>query len=143
VITELTEEWRDFLLTGTRTGKLAIVRANGTPHVTPIWFLLDDNDELVFTTWGASVKGRTLLRTRAFTLCVDDDTPPFSYVMLECRIRSIDDNDPGLREWATRLGGRYMGPDLAASYGERNSAPGEYLVRARITKIVAQKGVAG
>jgi hypothetical protein len=49
-------EWREFLLTGTRTGKLAIVKANGLPHVTPIWFLLDDNDELVFTTWSESVR---------------------------------------------------------------------------------------
>jgi hypothetical protein len=125
VITELTPEWREFLLTGTRTGKLAIVRANGIPHVTPIWFLLDDNDDLVFT------------------LCVDDQTPPFSYIMLECRIRSIDERDPGLREWAARIGGRYMGADRAESYGERNSIPGEYLVRAQITKIVAQKDIAG
>jgi PPOX class probable F420-dependent enzyme len=143
VITELTPEWREFLLTGTRTGKLAIVRANGIPHVTPIWFLLDDNDDLVFTTWEKSVKCRTLLRTRAFTLCVDDQTPPFSYIMLECRIRSIDERDPGLREWAARIGGRYMGADRAESYGERNSIPGEYLVRAQITKIVAQKDIAG
>ena len=35
------DEWRAFLLEGTRTGKLATVRADGTPHVTPIWFVLD------------------------------------------------------------------------------------------------------
>jgi PPOX class probable F420-dependent enzyme len=143
VITELTPEWREFLLTGTRTGKLAVVRKNGTPHVTPVWFLVDDNDDLVFTTFANTVKGRSLLRTRTFSLCVDDQTPPFSYVMLECRIRSIDDQDPATREWATRLGGRYMGADRAEAYGERNSVPDEYLVRAEITNIVAHKDVAG
>lgn len=129
---------RAFLSAGTRTGKLAVVRASGQPHVTPVWFLLDEDGTLVFTTWSKSVKGRTLARTRAFTLCVDDQVPPYSYVMLECRVRSIDDQDPGLREWATRIGGRYMGAERAEEYGRRNSVPGEYLVRADVTKVVAQ-----
>ncbi|GAB3879066.1 PPOX class F420-dependent oxidoreductase [Kibdelosporangium lantanae] len=133
---------RAFLLAGTRTGKLGVVRASGLPHVTPVWFLLDDDDTLVLTTWSKSVKGRTLARTRAFTLCVDDQTPPYSYVMLECRVRSIDDQDPGLREWATRIGGRYMGAERAEEYGRRNSVPGEYLVRAEVTKVVAQFDIA-
>lgn len=133
---------REFLLTGTRTGKLAVVRAGGQPHVTPIWFLLDEDGTLVFTTWSKSVKGRTLARAKAFTLCVDDQTPPYSYVMLECQVRSIDDQDPGLREWATRIGGRYMGAERAEEYGRRNSVPGEYLVRAEVTKVVAQFDIA-
>ncbi|MEV4312069.1 PPOX class F420-dependent oxidoreductase [Actinocrispum sp. NPDC049592] len=139
----ITKEWREFLLTGTRTGKLAVVRKNGLPHVTPIWFLLDDNDELVFTTYGKSVKARALLRTKAFTLCVDDQTPPFSYAMLECTIRSMETGDPGKLAWATRIGARYMGADQAEAYGKRNSVPEEYLVRAEVTKIVAQANIAG
>jgi hypothetical protein len=34
------EEWRAFVLEGTRTGKLAVTRTDGRPHVTPIWFTL-------------------------------------------------------------------------------------------------------
>ena len=34
---------------GTRTGKAAVTRADGAPHVTPIWFVLD-GDDLVFNT---------------------------------------------------------------------------------------------
>ncbi len=139
----ITEEWREFLLTGTRTGKLAVVRKNGLPHVTPIWFLLDDNDDLVFTTYGKSVKARALLRTKAFSLCVDDQTPPFSYVMLECAIRSMETEDPEKLAWATRIGARYMGADRAEAYGKRNSVPEEYLVRAEVTKVVAQANIAG
>src|SRR3954470_20100050 len=133
---------REFLLTGTRTGKLAVVRANGRPHVTPIWFLLDDDGTLIFTTWSKSVKGRSLIEGTAFSLCVDDQTPPYSYVMLECQVRSVGDRDPGMREWATRIGGRYMGADQAEAYGDRNSVPGEYLVRADVTKVVAQYEIA-
>jgi hypothetical protein len=33
-----------FLSEGNRTGKLATVQAEGRPHVTPIWFVLDGDD---------------------------------------------------------------------------------------------------
>ena len=55
------EEARAFLLHGTRTGNLATVRADGRPHVAPIWFTLDGND-LVFNTGRDSVKGRNMAR---------------------------------------------------------------------------------
>jgi Pyridoxamine 5'-phosphate oxidase len=42
-------EWREFLLFGTRTAKIATVRSNGYPHVALVWFVLD-GDNLVFTT---------------------------------------------------------------------------------------------
>ena len=32
------DELRAFLLEGTRTAKLATVRADGRPHVAPVWF---------------------------------------------------------------------------------------------------------
>jgi len=41
--------WREFISKGTLTGKLATVRKDGRPHVTPVWFVLD-GDEIVFTT---------------------------------------------------------------------------------------------
>jgi Pyridoxamine 5'-phosphate oxidase len=34
-------ECRAFLAEGTRTGKLATVRADGRAQVTPVWFVLD------------------------------------------------------------------------------------------------------
>ena len=34
------DEIRAFLLAGTRTAKVATVRADGRPHVAPVWFVL-------------------------------------------------------------------------------------------------------
>ena len=42
-------QWREFVTAGTKTGKLAVTRRDGRPHVTPIWFLLD-GDDIVLTT---------------------------------------------------------------------------------------------
>jgi PPOX class probable F420-dependent enzyme len=133
------EQWRAFVSEGTRTGKLSTVRADGGPHVTPIWFLLD-GDDLVFTTGAASVKGRNLLRDGRFALCVDDDRPPIAFVVLQGLV-SVSEQPDELRQWATRLAARYMGPDRAEEYGARNGGPGELLVRARIGKVVTLAGV--
>ncbi len=134
-------EYRDFLLHGTRTGKLATVRKDGRPHVVPIWFDLD-GETLVFTTGGESVKTENIRRDPRVCICVDDETPPFAYVQIEGTATLSDDPDE-LLYWATRIGGRYMGKDLAEVYGKRNSTPGELIVRVTPTKIISLKDIAG
>ncbi|WUD71637.1 PPOX class F420-dependent oxidoreductase [Streptomyces sp. NBC_00510] len=134
------EEWRAFVSAGTRTGKLATTRADGTPHVAPVWFLLD-GDDVVFNTGKETVKGRNITRDGRVALCVDDDRPPFAYVVLRGRAEVSEEPGP-LREWATRLAARYMGEDVAEEFGARNGVPGELLVRVRIDKVLAESGVA-
>ncbi|MFE9339077.1 PPOX class F420-dependent oxidoreductase [Streptomyces sp. NPDC007063] len=136
------DQWRDFVLTGTRTGKLATTRKDGRPHVTPVWFLLDDAGRLLFTVDSASLKYRSLRRDPRFSICVDDQEPPYSFVMLECEAAEFLDDLDLMRSWATRLGGRYMGTDRGDEYGRRNAVPGEYLVRARVERAVAFAGIA-
>ena len=133
-------EARAFLLDRPRTAKLATVRADGRPHVAPVWFDLD-GETIVFTTWHATVKAANIRHDPRVCLCVDDDRPPFSFVIIEGTATFVDDLD-ALCIWATRIAGRYMGENLAASYGQRNGVPGELLVRVTPTRIVAQANIA-
>ena len=133
-------EWRDFVSTGTRTGKAAVVKADGTPHVTPIWFVLDGPD-LLFTTYGPGVKGKALRRDPRISISVDDQTPPYSFVSLWGEASLSEDVDE-VRRWGTVIGGRYMGADRAEEYGARNGVPGELLCRLRPDRIVSAKNVA-
>ncbi|MGW6914847.1 PPOX class F420-dependent oxidoreductase [Kitasatospora sp. NPDC054939] len=133
-------EWRAFLTAGTRTAKLATTRADGHPHVAPVWFLLE-GDELLFNTAASSVKGRTLARDGRVMLCVDDDRPPFSFVLVQ-GTATLGEDLPEVRHWAGRIAARYMGEELAEQYGERNGVPGELLVRVKIEKVTAERGVA-
>lgn len=134
------EEYREFLLGRARTASLATVRPDGRPHVVPVWFDLD-GDELVFTTWHTSVKARNIKDNPRVSLCVDDEEPPFAFVLIE-GVAKITEDDPNLRHWATRIAGRYMGEELAEGYGARNSVAGELLVRVSPDNIVARKNVA-
>lgn len=135
------EEVQAFLIAEPRTGKLATVRADCRPHVAPIWFDLD-GEQLVFTTWHDTVKAANLRRDGRIALCVDDESPPFAYAIVEGRVLSMADNPDDMLHWATRIAGRYMGAALAESYGSRNAVPGELLVRVHIEKYLGQKEIA-
>lgn len=134
-------EWRRFLTEPVRTAALATVREGGRPHVAPIWIGLDDDDSVVFTTGAGTVKGRNILADPRVSLCVDDERPPFAYVVVEGRAEISEDLEVMLK-WATRIGGRYMGEDRADEYGRRNAVAGELLVRVSPTRIIAKKGLA-
>ena len=136
------EEWKAFVSSGTKTAKVATTRSDGRPHVVPVWFVLDDGGRFLFTTGAATVKGRTLARTGIASLVVDDETPPYSFVMVEGEVELSEDL-PSMLAAATRLGGRYMGEDRAEEFGQRNAVPGELLVTLTPTRVVAVADTAG
>ncbi len=135
------EPWvRDFLLAGTRTGALATVRADSSPHVKPVWFTLD-GDVLVFNTHRDSVAGKALLRDQRVAIAVDEPVPPFSFVLLRGRVE-ISTEPAQLRLWAGRIGGRYMGAEREEEFAARNGVPGELLLRLAPERVVAARDIA-
>jgi PPOX class probable F420-dependent enzyme len=134
------DEWQAFVLEGTRTAKLATSRSDGRPHVAPVWFVLD-GDDVIFNTGEASVKGRSLRDDPRVALCVDDETPPFSFVVIEGVAEISRDLEASL-QWATAIGGRYMGAEVAEEFGRRNAVASELLVRVRPTRVIARAGIA-
>ena len=135
-----TSEVLEFLNEGSRTGKLAWVAADGRPHVTPIWFIVEDGD-LLFATATRSGKALAMKREPRVSLLVDTEVPPYAFVKVDGVVELSEDSDD-LRRVSTLAGARYMGPDQAESFGERNSGPGECLVRLRPTSITGVDGVA-
>jgi PPOX class probable F420-dependent enzyme len=139
--TMTTEQWHEFVMAGTLTGKLAVTRADGRPHVTPIWFVLD-GDDVMLNTGTDSIKGKALCRDPRVCLSVDDQLPPYSFVVID-GVAEISEDLGELRRWAAAIGGRYMGADRAEEFGVRNAVPGELLVRIRPTSVIARAEIAG
>jgi PPOX class probable F420-dependent enzyme len=106
-----------------------------------VWFDLDDDGTVVLTTGADSVKGKALRRDPRVCLCVDDETPPYSFVVIDGTAEITEDSGP-LLEWATRIAGRYMGAERAEEHGRRNAVPGELLVRITPNHVVAQADIA-
>jgi PPOX class probable F420-dependent enzyme len=124
-----------------RPAILATTRADGRPHVAPVWYAVDDDGTIVFNTGETTVKGRNLRRSGYAAMSVDDDAPPFSFVTVEGPV-TISDDLADVRHWAGVIGGRYMGADRAEEYGERNGVAGELVVRLEPVKVVSAFAVA-
>ena len=133
--------WRDFIMASPpRTAKLAVVRADGSPHVAPVWVDFE-GEEIVFMTSSETVKGKAILRDPRVALCWDDEEPPFNFLLVGgTATTSVDEHD--LEVWARRIAGRYMGADRAEEYGRRNAVPPEMVVRVRPDRVVAKVHVA-
>jgi PPOX class probable F420-dependent enzyme len=127
-----------------RTAKLAVVRADGAPHVAPVWVDLDQSGgevDVVFMTSADTIKGKAILRDPRVCLCWDDERPPFNFVTVAGAATTSTDPDE-LLEWATRIAARYMGDDQAEAYGRRNAVPPEMVVRVTPTRVTAMVDIA-
>jgi PPOX class probable F420-dependent enzyme len=150
IMTEMSKaEIAKFLMQGTFTGKLATVKKDGSSHVVPIWFVLDNENSrgkignIVFTTGETSVKANNIQRDNRVNICVDDQRPPFSFVTVFGTAKIYPYKQKEVLKWATKIAERYMGKDNAEAYGRRNSGEGAVLVRIKPTRIIAEKDIAG
>jgi general stress protein 26 len=86
------DEIAGFAMQGAFTGKLATVKKDGGSHVVPIWFVLDNENSkkrrrgrignIIFTTDGTSVKANNIRRKNRVSICIGDQTRPFSFVTI-------------------------------------------------------------
>jgi PPOX class probable F420-dependent enzyme len=142
------EEITRFLMKGTFTGKLATTRRDGGSHVVPIWFVLDsenninDIGDIVFSTYDTSVKAKNIKQDNRVSICIDDQTPLFSFVTIFGTAKMYPYEQKEVLMWATKIAERYMGKQNAEEYGRRNSGEGSVLVRITSERIIAEKDTA-
>jgi PPOX class probable F420-dependent enzyme len=125
---------RAFLTEGTRTGKLSFTSASGQPLVAPVWFIVDGGD-LIFNTGKGTAKGRALARDPRTAICVDLEQPPYAFIQVQ-GVAELSEDPAELVRTATAIAARYMGPERAGEFGQRNGVPGELVVRIRPHKVV-------
>ena len=136
------DEIKDFLLQGTFTGKLGTINKDGTPHVVPIWYTVDGEDNIIFNTGDKSVKAKNIRRVNRVRLCVDDQTPLFSFVTIDGLAEIISNEPSEVYKWAKIIAARYMGYNKSEEYGRRNSAEGELLVKIKPIRVTGEKDIA-
>lgn len=134
------EEAHAFLRAGARTAAVASTRADGSPHVVPVWFIVD-GDALVFTCAGASVKARNLARDPRIAMSVDDEAFPYAFATVSGRAEIVERPDDFLA-WTTRIAHRYVGAARADEYGRRDAELDDWLVRVPMQRVFAQAEIA-
>ncbi len=122
----LTTQEIDAFLSQPRTAHLVTLRAAGTPHVAPVWFLWEGARALVMADSGA-VKVRNIRLNPAVALSVATPGHPYSYVTIE---GTADIAADGLEEMVQRTCVLYEGPERGAEFAK------ELLGDERLTLIV-------
>jgi len=88
----------------------AVLRADGAPQLSPIWFLYE-NDRLYFSTSLQSAKYRQLCRDPRIALCIDAGHPDARAVSISGTAALITDQSPERADLDWRIVRRYHESD--------------------------------
>lgn len=118
------DQYADLLERSTRAiAHLALVKADGTPQVTPVWFDFD-GEVFIFNTARGRVKDRILKRHPVVAFAISDPRNPYRYLQISGPV--VAESEDGAAERIADLAEKYRG---ARSYPLR---PGEVRVTYKI-----------
>jgi len=123
----MTREEREAFLADLHVGVIGITAPGRGPVVVPIWYSYEPGQEIKFVTYKNSQKARLLEAAGRFTLCVQNEAPPYQYVSVEGPILSIEEADHyrDLKPIAVR----YLGEKEGEQYVQDTIDDQELLVR--------------
>lgn len=107
---KLTQDELEDFLKNAQTLQVASISPDGRPHLVPMWFAVDDEGCLVFTTYRSSQKVRNIERDPRVTLLVEDGDvyDELRGVMIEGEAELVDDID-STRDVMRLVGTKYYG----------------------------------
>jgi len=117
---------REAFLAGVHVGVLAVAGGDGRgPLTTPVWYGYQPGGKVSVNTGGESHKARAIAAAGRFSLCVQDEAPPYKYVTVE---------GPAVMEPAelaerTAIARRYLGPEGGDAFIAANPDVDNVIIR--------------
>jgi nitroimidazol reductase NimA-like FMN-containing flavoprotein (pyridoxamine 5'-phosphate oxidase superfamily) len=142
----MTKDEREAFFAALHVGVISIARGERAPLTVPIWYAYTPGGDVTVITGRSSRKVALLTQAGSFSLCVQDEAPPYKYVAVEGPVVAIEAAD---RERDTRaMARRYLGVAGGDRYIEQNAANasggGDVLIRMRPERwLTADYGKAG
>ena len=134
-----TAERDDFLAEPGVLLRVAVVREDGSPLVTAIWFLHEDG-AIYFTPRENSEWFRCLRSDPRVALCIDEQPLPYRKVIAEGRAELVHDvgEDDQWRDLYRRIAGRYVPAQAAEDYIQNTIDQPRGLFRLRLADAVVK-----
>jgi hypothetical protein len=129
----LPSERREFVRTH-RTCIFGYGRQSDGPAMSVVYYVPSDNDDLFVATMGARAKAKAVARHGKISLCVLDETWPFSYLQVYCDAVVDDDGETlvdVMMAVAERMSGEPLGPELRPMVRAMGEEEGRVLLRCR------------
>ncbi len=117
---------REAFLAEVHVGVLAVAAGHGRgPLVTPVWYSYQPGGLVSVSTEGSSNKARDIAAAGRFSLCAQDEVPPYKYVTVEGPA-VIEPADLAGRIGIAR---RYLGPEGGDAFIAANPGVDDVMIR--------------
>ena len=134
----LSKQETDDLLREPIISFVTTLRADGAPHMTPVWHLVD-GDEVVVAVGRNTVKARNVRRNPNVALCVAANESPQRWLLLNGAARVSED---GVEELVRAVSYHYLGAEEGAPYVEDILSKLDFvLLRITPTEVMAFDGL--
>jgi len=122
----MTREEREQFLGGVHVGVLSVASADGgSPLTVPVWYSYLPGGTVNVITGGGTRKAAAIRAAGRFSLCAQDERPPYKYVTVEGPV-TIEEASHDER---LALARRYLGPEGGDAYVSANPTGGQVVVR--------------
>jgi PPOX class probable F420-dependent enzyme len=117
---------REAFLAEVHVGVLAVAAGQDRgPLTTPVWYSYPPGGLVTVTTGGSSSKARAIAAAGRFSLCAQDEAPPYKYVTVEGPA-VVEPAEPADRVAIAR---RYLGPEGGDAFIAANSGADDVMIR--------------
>jgi PPOX class probable F420-dependent enzyme len=127
-VMSMTKDEREAFLAEARVGVLAVA-SDGAPLLTPIWYSYEPGGEVVITTDGNAPKTALLRVAGKASVCVQTETAPYKYVVVEGAV-TIDDGVDS--KWRQDVARHYLGDELGDMYTDATADAAKDAVTIRL-----------
>lgn len=119
---------RERFLADLHVGVLAVERPNRAPLAVPIWYGYQPGGEVVVWTEAGSVKHELIRACGRFAITVQDEQPPYKYVIAEGDVTDISTAVDGV---VRPIAVRYLGVEAGEEFLNEKLSPTDVVIRMR------------
>ena len=142
-VVRMSDDEIDAFLRGSRKVQVATLGADGAPHLTTLFHVVDDRGRIAFWTYGRSQKIRNLERDPRISLLVEDGEDYFELrgVSVRGTAELVRDRD-AVRDVGIAVALRMLGADTPEALGDAGTAEVERQTAKRVAVVVTPEHVA-
>ena len=121
----MNREEREEFLAGVHVGVLSVASDDGGPLAVPVWYTYQPGGTINVSTGRGTRKAAAVRAAGRFSLCAQDEHPPYKYVTVEGPVVIEDASQDERRELARR----YLGAEGAELYLAANPGGTQVMIR--------------
>ena len=122
----MTREEREQFLAGVHVGVLSVASVGrGGPLAVPVWYSYQPGGTVNVITGGSTRKAAAIRAAGRFSLCAQDERPPYKYVTVEGPVTVGEAS----HDERLALARRYLGPEGGDAYVSANPTGGQIVFR--------------